>query len=93
MKKAHLFIIRFILFIYLTSSYLSATHIHTKLQHSYSKCKIHFIIKNLNGADISNNSSEIIECFNCYELLSLKEEILNLVTLKGFNSNAPPKLF
>ena len=92
MKKLNIYIIRLLLFFYLTSSYLSAIHIHSSVQHSHPDCKVCILVKNLNSSDTLNSTTEIAECNNCYELLPFYKNITNKIILKGFNSQAPPKL-
>ena len=90
MKRVNLYIIRLLLFFYLTSSYLSATHIHSKVQHSHPDCKVCILVKNLNSSDTPNSAIAIMECDNCYETLSFQEKRVDKVLLKGFDANAPP---
>jgi hypothetical protein len=92
MRKLNIYIIRLLLFFYLTSSYLSAIHIHSSVQHSHPDCKVCILVKNLNSSDTPNSTTEIAECNNCYEFLSFQESIIDRILLKGFNSQAPPKL-
>jgi hypothetical protein len=91
-KLTQIIVIRLLLFFYLTSSYLSAIHIHSSVQHSHPDCKVCILVKNLNSSDTPNSTTEIAECNNCYEFLSFQESIIGRILLKGFNSQAPPKL-
>jgi len=90
MKRVQLFIIRFILFIYLTSSYLSATHTDSQALSEHGDCKVCIIIKNLHSGDAPTLEINYLNYQCYYQLIYFKNiEIINIVK-KGFNSNAPP---
>jgi len=92
MKKLNIFIIRFLLFFYLTSSYLSATHIHKDITQQHSDCKVCIVVKNLHSPDIPNTDISCIDCYNFYEKIAFHQQVVTTIPLKGFNSNAPPTL-
>jgi len=92
MKLFNILIIRFLLFIYLTSSYLSATHIHNDGLEQQSDCKVCLIVKNLNSSDVPNDALALLPCDFCYEPILSEEHQNTFKLLKGFNANAPPKL-
>jgi len=85
-------IIRLLLFFYLTSSYLGAIHIHYDGLKSVD-CKVHILVKNLNSADMPDNSFELLSCESCFELIIFS--IIDVVQLlsKGFDAQAPPYFF
>ena len=91
-KQFKIVLIRCLLFFYLTSSYLSATHIHHDVLESQSDCKVCIVVKNLNSGDSPTIEFDGLVYDFIYEpiafiLLKSKKNIL-----KGFNANAPPKL-
>jgi len=88
MKKI---LIRFILFFYLTSSYLSATHIHKMALLQHEDCKVCLVVKNLNGSDVVISDIEL-SIFLDYQQIIFRQEIVEHQILKGFNANAPPSL-
>ena len=88
-KKLNIFIIRFLLFFYLTSSYLSATHIHKDISQQHSDCKVSILVKNLHSPDIPHNDIYVISD-NYYEKIRFYQDIVANLIFKGFNSQAPP---
>lgn len=92
MKKVNLFIVRFLLFFYLTSSYLSATHIHKNITQQHNDCKVCIVVKNLHSPDIPHINIDCLNCDNYYDKIIFNQIIVTAIILKGFNSNAPPKL-
>jgi hypothetical protein len=92
MRKLNIYIIRLLLFFYLTSSYLSAIHIHSSVQHSHPDCKVCILAKNLHGKDIIDTDITCLNCANYYELIKFNQQLIIPIPLKGFNSQAPPKL-
>jgi len=83
-------VIKLLLFIYLTSTYLSATHIHHKVLNSSSECKVHILVKNLNSADALNISFELLICEGCFESIVFYSNYFVQPLIKGFNAQAPP---
>jgi hypothetical protein len=92
MKKLNIYIIHFFLFFYLTSSYLSATHIHNEAIEQQSDCKVCILAKNLHGKDIIDTDISCLNCANYYELIQFNQQLITQILLKGFNANAPPIL-
>jgi hypothetical protein len=82
--------IRLLLFFYLSSTYLSATHIHHDALKSLDDCKVHLIVKNLNSADTPHNSFELISCINCFEEIYFNTHQFVQPITKGFDAQAPP---
>jgi len=89
MKKLNILIIRFLLFFYLTSSYLSATHIHKDITQQHSDCKVCIVVKNLHAPDIPHSDIYCIS-YNFYEKIIFYQCLVTTILLKGFNSHAPP---
>ena len=90
LKSIQTIAIRFILFFYLTSAYLSATHIHTDAIKSHNECKICIIVKNLNSGDgLAIEPDSLFYTFN-YESIFFKTKKAQQNIFKGFNANAPP---
>ena len=90
MKQLKILIVRFLLFFYLSSSYLSATHIHYDALESHSDCKVCIVVKNINSGDVPNIEIEHLDLLYGYESIGYKLEKTNNIILKGFNANAPP---
>ncbi len=90
MKRVNIIIVRLLIFFYLTSSYLSATHIHHEVLTKHSECKVCIIVKNLHGADIPYIYHICLNCVNYYKPIIFKQKSIYLIQLKGFHSNAPP---
>jgi hypothetical protein len=90
MRYLKIVIIRYLLFFYLTSSYLSATHIHSKALKLNSECKVCIVVKNLNSGDTPTNQLYNLACDGCYEPIVFELETIQITLLKGFNANAPP---
>jgi len=82
-------LIRLLLFLYLTSSYLGATHIHHKALESID-CKVHILVKNLNSADTPDNSFEMLGCEVCFESIIFNHSYRVQPLIKGFDAQAPP---
>ena len=83
-------LIRFLLLFYLSSSFLSATHVHEEHSNAHDDCKVCIVVKNLNSGDVP--SFETLD----FTLLLPEQIILCPKTLdirlinKGFFSHAPP---
>lgn len=92
MKLINRFIVRLLLFFYLTSSYLSATHIHNDALEHHADCKVCIVVKNLHGNNIPNLDLECLICDYYNEIISFETPLINITILKGFNANAPPYL-
>jgi len=92
MRRVNLVIVRIVLFLYLTSSYLSATHTDNQALEEHGDCKVCIIINNLHSANIPILEFNNIVYNHYYQLIYFnKIDILNL-QVKGFYSNAPPSL-
>jgi len=85
-------IIRLLLFFYLSSSYLSATHIHHDDLKSLNDCKVHLIVKNLNSADAPTTLFELLSCVGCFTNTLFNTHQFVQPISKGFNAQAPPYL-
>jgi len=85
-------IIRLLLFFYLSSSYLGATHIHHEALES-SNCKVCIVLKNLNSADIPDSSFELLGYEVCFKAISFHLHYFIQPLIKGFNAKAPPFFF
>jgi len=90
-KQFNVLLIRWLLFFYLTSSYLSATHIHKDALRSHADCKICIVVKNLHSADVPDDALALLPCDFCYEPILSEHHQNTIKLLKGFNANAPPK--
>lgn len=91
MKQIQRLIIRCLLFFYLTSSYLSATHIHNDSLEHHADCKVCLVVKNLHSGDAPNLDSGCLTCVGNYEIIvSFKNPLINTTIFKGFNATAPP---
>ena len=82
--------IRLLLFFYLSSAYLGATHIHNDALESSTDCKVCIVVKNLNSGDVLDTQIDTLVCNNCYEIIFFKVERVKRDILKGFHANAPP---
>jgi len=84
-------LVRVLLFFYLTSAYLGATHIHHDGLESMD-CKVHILVKNLNSADTPIVDELLFLCEGCYKTLFTSRYIWVVSISKGFNAQAPPTL-
>ena len=90
LKHIRVAIVRLLLFFYLTSSYLSAIHIHSDALEQPNECKVCLVVKNLHSGDASTVSLDNLGCWYCYEPLIFENFYTSPYLLKGFNANAPP---
>jgi len=90
MKSIQTIIVRLLLFFYLSSSYLSATHTHKDTIETNSHCKICIIVKNINSGDLPNTQIDNLTYAYSYEPIIFKIQKTTKTILKGFHSNAPP---
>ncbi|SFV56004.1 hypothetical protein MNB_SV-14-371 [hydrothermal vent metagenome] len=90
MKSIQTIVIKLLLFFYLSSSYLSATHIHNNATETNSHCKVCIIVKNINSGDLPNTQFDTFACSYTYEPILFELQKITKSILKGFNSNAPP---
>jgi len=82
-------LIRLLLFLYLTSSYLSTTHIHHDKLESID-CKIHNLVKNLNSSDTPNEPFKLFECNIYFKTITFYANFFIQPIIKGFDAHAPP---
>ena len=90
MKQLKHIMIRFILLFYLSSSFLSAMHVHHDISTPHDNCKICLIVKNLSSGDIPTFDSLEFTGFTYGHLIVKKQSSILKTILKGFFSNAPP---
>ncbi len=88
MKKIYIPIV--ILFFYITSSYLTATHIHKRAIQQHANCKVCIMAKNLHSGDIEVKDDISIFHTRYSQIIFFTQNIIYQTILKGFNSNAPP---
>jgi hypothetical protein len=85
-------LIRLLLFFYLSSAYLGATHIHHKAMESVD-CKVHILVKNLNSGDALDSSFELLGCGGCFKSIAFNLDYFIVPLIKGFDAQAPPLFF
>ena len=90
MKSIQIIVVRLLLFFYLSSSYLSATHIHNDALETHSDCKVCIVVKNLHSGDFPNTQLINLTCAYNYEPIVFETQKTTRDILKGFNANAPP---
>ncbi|RUM76526.1 MAG: hypothetical protein DSZ11_00455 [Sulfurovum sp.] len=90
MKHIQRSIIRLLLLFYLSSSYLSATHIHHETTLTNPDCKVCIMVKNINSGDTP--SFEILTPLIVVEAIVgvRKTQPIIATTQKGYFSHAPP---
>jgi len=82
--------IRILLFFYLFSSFLSATHIHHDALESHADCKVCIVVKDMHSADIPSFHTFSIE-LPCYLTISKPKNTYYVSQItKGYNAHAPP---
>jgi len=80
-----------LLFLYVTSSYLVATHIHSPTEsHHTVKCHICTLVKQFQSADIPPNPIAYTKRLFLYDLFPLFLHYLPDMFHKGYFSTAPP---
>ena len=90
MKSIQRIIIRYLLLFYLTSTYLSAIHIHNNALEQPNECKVCIVLKNLHGGDALPVECQGTDIFDHYSIVTFSKSHYSLFTDKGFNSQAPP---
>ena len=85
-------VIKALLLFYIFSSYIGATHFHTKPIKSFNDCKVHILIKNLNIGDVPVVDNIVSDCNRCEDYIIYFHTFLALFIPKGFNSQAPPTI-
>ena len=91
-KSIQILIVRLILFLYLISTYLSATHIHKNSLEHNTDCKVCIIVKNLHSGDVPGVEINNVKTLDDYIKLIFNQQLITQIPLKGFNSQAPPIL-
>ncbi len=83
-------LIRFLLLFYISSSFLSATHVHEEDAHAHDDCEVCIVVKNLNSGDVL--SFEILDFMLVLpeRIVLTAEQVGSTVIDKGFFSHAPP---
>jgi hypothetical protein len=89
-KNLNRCILRCLLFFYLSSSYLSAIHIHNDALEPHNDCKVCLISKNLIDGNNQTPQFNTLPCNYCYEPIKFQREKSIKNISKGFDSNAPP---
>jgi len=93
-RYAKQYTIRFLLFFYLFSSYLGATHIHHDALASHDDCKkVCVVAKNLHNGDIPESGVLSVVWDRDSKQIIFYETVFYLGITKGFNAQAPPFFF
>ncbi|HFU77326.1 MAG TPA: hypothetical protein ENK68_02340 [Epsilonproteobacteria bacterium] len=83
--------IRILLFFYLFSSFVSATHIHHHDAHeSHADCKVCLVVKNLHSADIPSSYTFESELPYYQSISAFQNIYYTLEIIKGYNAHATP---
>jgi len=82
--------IKLILFFYIFSAYVGATHIHHDAFVPHDDCKVCVVANNLHSSDITTTSSILTQIDTLYEEPSIFQRLCSITINKGFDSNAPP---
>ncbi|HIP50950.1 MAG TPA: hypothetical protein EYG94_02580 [Campylobacterales bacterium] len=86
------FLLKLLLFFYLSFSYMGATHIHYDHEEHLDDCQICLIVNAFSDLDIPKNSL-ILSCTLCSYIIEVfNTTSVHTVHLKGYFSNAPPTL-
>lgn len=83
-------LIRFLLLFYLSSSFLSAIHVHDEHSHAHDDCKVCIVVKNLNSGDIPSFETLDFMVLLPEKIRLLHKQVYATVINKGFFSHAPP---
>ena len=83
-------LIRFLLLFYISSSFLSATHIHKKILTLHDDCKVCIVVKNLNSGDIPSFETLDFVVLLPEQIVLTPKQLRSIVIGKGFFSHAPP---
>ena len=90
MKHLQKSIIRLLLLFYLTSSYLSATHIHHEATLADGDCKVCIMVKNINSGDTPSLEA-VTPLMTVQAIVGVrKTQPIITTTQKGYFSHAPP---
>jgi len=79
-----------LLFFFLFSSYVGATHIHHNALIEHSDCKVCVVAKGLHGDDVVLSALPFTPLFRTFELISSLIKAPFSMLYKGFNAHAPP---
>ncbi len=90
MKQIRQRFVRFLLFFYLFSSYLGATHIHHDALASHHDCKVCIVVKNLHNGDTPDPVTLPDIDNTRYQTITLHRSLFAYRSLKGFDAHAPP---
>jgi len=86
-------IVHFLLFFYITSSYLGATHIHHDALVSYDDCKVCIVVKNLHSGD-TPASVALLDVDSAFTHIIARKTLSHVCQIpKGFDAHAPPSFF
>ena len=84
-------LIRFLLLFYLSSSFLSATHVHEEHDHEHTTdCKVCIVAKNLNSGDVPSFETLDFVALLPERIVLRPKQVHSTVINKGFFSHAPP---
>lgn len=90
MNNTRQLFLKLLLFIYLSTSFLGAMHIHHDGEEHFDDCQICVIVATLFDVDVPTDFVEIV-CSSCvYIFESFDFDVLSVIRLKGFCSHAPP---
>ena len=90
MKIFQQIIVKFLLFFYLSSSYLSATHIHHDALEQHNDCKVCIVVKNIDTADVPTSDELFFSTLLNEKTILLKKSLIAISMRKGFYATAPP---
>jgi len=82
--------IHFLLFFYLFSSYLGATHVHNDSHASQDDCQVCLVVKNLHSADAPTTEALSALKNTLTEETYYIQDIVLSTLYKGFDAHAPP---
>jgi hypothetical protein len=84
------FLLKTLLFFYLTFSFIGATHIHSDNEEHPLDCQICVIIKAFSNSDLPKDTT-ILDCTLCSYIVETFYSLeIKIITLKGYFSHAPP---
>jgi hypothetical protein len=83
-------LVRILLFFYLFSSFVSATHVHHDALESHADCKVCLVVKNLHNADIPSSYTFESELPYYLTVLALQNTYYDAQIIKGYYAHAPP---
>jgi len=84
------FLIKILFFFYLSSSYLSAVHMHHACEDHSDTCKVCIMVKNFHSADIPDTHITISTLACTHDEIKLHYTSPITYICKGFYSTAPP---